>query len=470
MSLRLRLALWYGALTGMVVLLVCGYSYAVHARAHYDQADATLHGIARLAVAELDEADAPSDTARVVAMTRSLGAHVSVVDSDGRVLAEKESLAPRMSSTLLQARRSEPAYTGAARLAPSLHAGAGTEGIFENVVTPDGRWRVFLRHERTGGRVLAVAMPLAALDRSVEAFGRLMSLMAAIGVGAAFLLGWLVAARALRPVALLTQAAAHIASSRELARRVPERRSRDELAVLARTFNAMLASLERAHVAQQRFVSDASHELRAPLTIIHANLELLRRGDALARDERALAIREAHAEAERLARLVADLLALARADAGVPIRRMPVELDRVLLDVVGEARHLAKGQRLEIGPVEPTLVTGDPDRLRQLLLILLDNAIRYTPAPGRVTVALRHSGQEAEVQVGDEGVGIPADDLPRVFERFYRADPARSRDPGGSGLGLAIAQWIVARHGGRVTLESRPGKGTVAAVVLPAGA
>ena len=468
MSLRLRLALWYGALTGLVVLLVCGYSYAVHARAHYDQADTILHGVAQHAGLELQVASSAADTARVVAVARALGAYVQVPGRP-RIARQPGAGAPEIPSSVLYSQRSEPAYQGVARFAPSLHAGAGPDGLLRNLAAPDERWRVFVTRAQ-GGAPLAVAMPLGAIDRSISAFGRLMLLMATVGSASAFLLGWLLAARALRPVAQLTQTAAHIASSRELARRVPAGGSRDELTVLARTFNDMLASLERAYVAQQRFVADASHELRAPLTIIHANLELLRRGDALAPDERASAIREAHTEAERLARLVADLLALARADAGVSIRRVRVELDRALVDVVGEARHLATGQRLEIGHVEPTVVTGDPDRLRQLLLILLDNAIRYTPAPGRVSVTLRRAGTTVELEVHDEGVGIAAEDLPRVFERFYRADRARSRDPGGSGLGLAIAQWIVARHDGTVTLRSRPSEGTTVAVVLPAAA
>jgi signal transduction histidine kinase len=180
------------------------------------------------------------------------------------------------------------------------------------------------------------------------------------------------------------------------------------------------------------------------------------------------AVREAHEEAGRLARLVTDLLALARADAGVPIRRGPVELDRVLLDVVGEARHLTTGQSLEIGHIDPILIDGDADRLRQLLLILLDNAIRYTPSPGRIIVGLRVTAGAVEVEVLDEGVGIAAGDLPHVFERFYRADPARSRAPGGSGLGLSIASWIAERHGGRVTLSSVAAGGAPAVLRLPA--
>jgi signal transduction histidine kinase len=228
----------------------------------------------------------------------------------------------------------------------------------------------------------------------------------------------------------------------------------------------MLESLDEAYRAQQRFVSDASHELRAPLTIIQANLDLVERMPDLPADERNQAFAEAGREARRLSLLVADLLALARADAGVPLQHRPVELDRVLLDAVGDARLLARGQQVEIDAIEPVIVDGDPDRLKQLLIILLDNAMKYTPAGGRVGVALRRDGRYASVTVVDSGIGIAPADLPRVFERFYRADLARSRDPGGTGLGLSIARWIAQQHGGDVTLSSEPGRGTTAVARL----
>jgi signal transduction histidine kinase len=229
----------------------------------------------------------------------------------------------------------------------------------------------------------------------------------------------------------------------------------------------MLASLQQASDAQQRFVSDASHELRAPLTIIQANLDLLERMPALPAEERAEILGEASRETHRLSQLVADLLALARADAGIALQRRRVELDRVLLEAVGDARHLARGQRLEIDALEPVVVSGDPDRLRQLLLALLDNAVKYTPAGGRIGVALARDSTNARLTVSDDGVGIPATDLPHVFDRFYRADPARSRDPGGTGLGLPIARWIVEQHGGDITVTSEPGEGTQVRIQLP---
>ena len=171
-----------------------------------------------------------------------------------------------------------------------------------------------------------------------------------------------------------------------------------------------------------------------------------------------------------MARLVADLLSLARADAGVPLRQERVELDRVLIDVMGELRHQLRGQRLAFGAFETVVVQGDPDRLKQLVVILIDNAIKYTAAGGRVDVSLRRSGDGATIEIRDTGVGIAPEDLPRVFERFYRADPARSRDAGGTGLGLPIARWIVEEHGGTVELASVLGHGTTATVRIPARA
>lgn len=230
------------------------------------------------------------------------------------------------------------------------------------------------------------------------------------------------------------------------------------------------ARLRSINEAQKRFVSDAAHELRAPLTAIMGNLELLHRFPNMAPGERAAALSETEQEARRMSRLVSDLLTLARGDGGVPIRQETISLKEVLLKAFNEARHLAKGHRLELDLSEDSRVKGDSDYLKQLALILLDNAIKYTPASGTVRLELRSRPPYAEFCVQDDGPGIPDEDLPKVFERFYRADKSRHQDPGGSGLGLSIAKWIVESHKGQLALESTIGKGTRAVVRIPLSA
>lgn len=226
---------------------------------------------------------------------------------------------------------------------------------------------------------------------------------------------------------------------------------------------------------QRRFVADASHELRAPLTAIQGNLELLRRYPAMPTHDRREALEDTEHEAKRLGRLVSDLLALARADAGQPSKCERVSLETLLQEAFTDYQaHTGQGQphshTLELGGVEEkTLVQGDRERLKQLVGILLDNALKYTPAGGRITLELSRDLAEVRLEVRDNGIGISDKDLPHVFERFYRADQARVRgqDPGGTGLGLSIAQWITEQHGGQISLESELGVGTTARVILP---
>ncbi len=468
MSLRLRLALWYGVLTGLVIVLVTLLTYALHTRGHYDDLDHALVSGARHVAEEVDTSTGPASPG-VLTTPPSAGLVLRLYDADGRLVeaSPNAALAPEVYPRALLDGPSVPPFDLLVGLAPSFMPSQPEPGVLGLATGPDGtRWRLYALSLRDG-RVLLAAMPLDRLDAATDLFRRLVPLLAGFGAAATLLAGYLLAGGALRPVATVTGAAEAIARLRDFARRVPEPPRQDELGRLAATFNTMLASLHEAYQAQQRFVADASHELRAPLTAIQANLELVRRHPEMSDAERDEAIEEASREARRLVRLVADLLALARADAGLPLRRWRVELDRVLLDAFAEARPLARGQRLEIGQLEPVQITGDPDRLKQLVLILVDNAIKYTPSGGRVTLELRRNDTSAAILVHDTGIGIASEDLPHVFDRFYRADPARSRDPGGTGLGLPIARWITEQHGGQITLASRPGEGTTVHVHLP---
>ena len=274
------------------------------------------------------------------------------------------------------------------------------------------------------------------------------------------------AGRALAPVAEVTGTARAISLSGDFGARVEEAQRRDEVGELAIAFNEMLTSLEENHQALQRFLGDASHQLRTPLTTILANLDLARRPD-LPPEERAAILADARDEAERMGRLVRDLLALARAESGARLEFGRVELDALLVESVRTQRQAAGHVTMRVRAVEPVVVAGDRDRLVDLLAILLDNAARYTPAGGRVAASLRVEDRQAVVRIEDTGIGISEADRGRLFERLYRGARARKLRPAGTGLGLAIARWIVEAHGGAITLANRAESGTVATVRLP---
>ncbi|HXM54810.1 MAG TPA: HAMP domain-containing sensor histidine kinase [Candidatus Dormibacteraeota bacterium] len=285
---------------------------------------------------------------------------------------------------------------------------------------------------------------------------------------AALLACWLVARRALRPLRQVSAAADDIGRTQDFTRRLPPRSGRDEVAALTASFNRMLGQLDETYgrlatslEAQRRFVADASHELRTPLTTIQGNAGLLAFGPPLAADVQADAARDITAESERMARLVERLLTLARADAGLGLRLAPVELSALVQEVCRQAA--AVHPELAIADcVTPAWIDGDQDALRQLLWILLDNAARH--GRSSATAVLGAEQGWARLSVADDGPGIPLEERERVFERFYRADPARSG--GGAGLGLAIARWIAEQHRGRI-LAGGSDRGAVFYVDIP---
>ncbi|HTP10237.1 MAG TPA: HAMP domain-containing sensor histidine kinase, partial [Anaerolineae bacterium] len=308
----------------------------------------------------------------------------------------------------------------------------------------------------------------------------LMVLGGAIGVLAAAFVGAFLARKALEPIDRITQTASEIAGGGDLQRRITKPGPPDEVGRLTETFNGMLDRLEGMFKAQQRFTADISHELRTPLTTIRGNVDLLQRmGGA---DKASIdAIRS---ETERMIRLVGDLLLLAQADAGLPIRREPVAIDQLAGEVVRQLQVISGGVQVSLLSEidEPLCVDGDPDRLRQLLLNLIDNAIKYTPSGGEVKVHVARENGSARLDVSDNGPGIPPEHLqigpngaPLIFERFYRVEKSRTRSASGSngrsgsgtGLGLSIAYWIAQAHSGRIEVHSEAGSGTTMTVWLP---
>lgn len=470
MSIRLRLALWYGVLFAGILLGVTAFSYAFHARGHYDDLDRALITTANHTA---DEVENSTTTPRLIEGSGGFRVILRLYTADGHMVQASAGAAgvPVVDPRTVVAHPAGPAFDFVAGIAPPIAAPAPPAGsAFGVIASPAERWRVYILPIHRGDTIseyVEALMPLGDIDHSMQIFRLLLAGLSVLGLTVALTGSCLVAGTALRPIARMIEMAGNIAHSRDLSKRIDTPRSHDEIGRLARTFNVMLTSIEGAYTAQQRFVSDASHELRAPLTAIQANLELLQRHPEMTDADRSEALAEAERESARLTRLVADLLALARADAGIPLRSSVVDLDAVVLEVFSNARQLARGQTLTLEPFEPVQTRGDEDRLKQLLLILLDNALKYTPHDGTVTVGLRHVGDEAELTIRDTGMGISEDALPHVFERFYRADPGRGRDPGGTGLGLPIADWIVRQHSGHIDIASRQGEGTTVTVRLP---
>ncbi|MBN1967227.1 MAG: HAMP domain-containing histidine kinase [Anaerolineae bacterium] len=342
-----------------------------------------------------------------------------------------------------------------------------TEATLREVNAGQTPLRVFTQPIYASGVLLGHLQVAMSLANAQEAQNRVLLAMLAVGVIGllvSLVVGEGLLERALRPIDGIAEAASQIATGDDLSRRIPYSGPQDELGQLVTVFNATLENLERLFMMQRRFVADVSHELRTPLTVIQTNLDLIKRYGIDEDSVRAIA-----SESKRMTRLVGDLLLLAQADAGeLTTIKQNLEIDTLLLDIFDQATTLA-GEKLtvKLGRFEPVRVYGDQDRLKQLLLNLVSNAINHTPEGGTLTLSVWPEGRQALVTVADTGEGIPAEDLPHIFDRFYRVDKARARKGGGTGLGLSIAQWIAEAHGGFITVESAIGSGTTFTVSLP---
>ncbi|WP_207935861.1 HAMP domain-containing sensor histidine kinase [Actinomadura sp. KC216] len=325
-----------------------------------------------------------------------------------------------------------------------------------------------------GGRhYLVTAMRTTEQD---EFFGRTLgtqisvTLVVLVGVG---LLVWRAVRRATRPLEEIAATAARIGDG-DLGRRLAVHGPKTEVGRLAEALNGMLAQIEASFREREasrdrlrRFVADASHELRTPVATVRGYAELFRRGAADRPEDLAKAMRRIESEAERMGRLVDEMLLLARLDQGRPLEREPVDLAALAADAVADAAVVEPDRPLALEGDGPVVVTGDAGRLRQVLDNLLANVRRHTPAGTAATVRVSERDGEAVLEVADEGPGIPAGDRARVFERFYRTDQSRSRDRGGSGLGLSIVAAVAEAHGGRASAADAPGGGAVFTITLP---
>ncbi|MGH3859092.1 sensor histidine kinase [Actinokineospora sp.] len=338
----------------------------------------------------------------------------------------------------------------------------------------DGNWLVRTSRLAERGAIVVVAMRTEKADELISRVTNVAIITSAVAIVALALLSPRVVRRSLRPLDDISETAAAIGSG-DLTRRIDGADARTEVGRLGTALNAMLGQIESAFREREssetrlrRFIADASHELRTPVATIRGYAELFRRGAAARPDDLAMAMRRIESEAERMGVLVDEMLLLARLDQGRPLEREPVPLAALATDAVADANAASPDHRFEL-EATPVSVAGDADRLRQVLGNLLANVIQHTPPGTSAVVRVRPEDHDAVVEVADNGPGVAVDDLPHVFERFYRGDSERLRDHGGAGLGLSIVSSVAAAHGGSATVRSNGESGTTFVVRLPLG-
>lgn len=453
-SVRIRLTLWYTAILGLVLGVFATSVYAVVSHGLYRELDGTLRSTADVIAMSLQheiqehKGRAPGEAMFTAVLATihaaSFPRQAISVFSDGKLVARKAGVGGTIDS--------EPADG-------LLTTVRQRRMISRSLNVSDLRYRIAVSEpvDRTRSElaefrgVLLIAVPCA--------------LVLAAGAG------YLLARKSLAPVVAMSEQVNRITAGK-LGERLTVINSRDELGQLAQTFNGLLHRLDEAFEQQRRFMADASHELRTPISISRTAADVTLNAPLRSPDEYRDALSIVAAQMQRLTRVVNDMFTLARADSGAyAVQRSRFYLNDVIEEALEAARLLASHKSIHVsgGPFEESAYEGDEDLVRQLLLILLDNAIKYTPDGGCVEVGLEPG---YAVTVADTGIGIPTEARDRIFDRFYRVDKARSRSSatssGGAGLGLAIARWIAGVHGGSVNVvSSSPGQGSVMRVLLP---
>jgi two-component system, OmpR family, sensor kinase len=320
--------------------------------------------------------------------------------------------------------------------------------------------------------IVQIAAPITEREQMLSTLRVILAVGDTLVILVAFVISWVLAGAALSPIHRITQTAQTIGAERDFRRRVQHIGPNDEVGQLAVTFNSMLTELESAYrqVAdaldtQRRFVADASHELRTPLTTLRGNIELLRYDLPMDPKERADVLADTKEEIERLIRLVNQLLVLARADAGRSLHREALKIKPLIEDVCRQTKSIAPSRSITADIPEDLSVVADRDALKQVLLILLDNARVHTPSAASIEVTVAAIDHRINIQIRDTGAGIAPHTLPHIFERFYRGDASRSG--GGTGLGLSIAKELIEAQNGQIAAESQMGQGTIFTVTLP---
>jgi two-component system OmpR family sensor kinase len=475
-TIRGRLIVWYSAALTLALAAFAAVLYFAGRRSSYGELDQRIRSEAELTAGILAESYRARgvlvrpDAARRAMLIPDVAALLEVVPDYLIITAQDGSLlyasADARALTFQEVEKLRHLVTG------SLQGGGLDTVRFE----PEGPNLHYVVR-----RLPELGLPFGAIFAGADVRAaeleprRLLGTFAVIfpfGLVAALLIGSWIAGRALEPIDRIITEVREITDGRSLHRRLAEPIVKDELGRLTATLNQMMARLERSFAALRRFTADASHELKTPLTVLRAGVERAITTPHLSRETLAT-LEETLQEINRMTELVDALLTLARADEGIaPLHREPTDLRAIVEETreTGELLAEQAGVMISVAtPAEPVVIAVDAQRVRQLLLNLLTNAVKYTPSGGSVSVELSQDNGRVTLAVRDSGIGIAAGDLPHIFDRFWRADSARTRTGGrpGAGLGLAISKWIAEAHGGQIDVTSRPGRGTTFTVTLP---
>ena len=461
-SIGARLTAWYTSLLTVTLLLMGGIGYALLVYSLSRDIDSSLNGVAKVMAQKAGAEDAlffPSDVDELFRRFfgfSPLNRHYGLFDPRGQ--RDPRGSRPRAGEIPI----SPKALENAAQGLPTYETIA-TEGSYPV--------RILTMPVIVAGRVVnlvQVGMSLENMHRTRRRFLLVMASLFPVGMLLAGGGGWLLARRALKPVDRMTRTAQRI-SGEHLEERLQETGSGDELDRLARTLNDMLVRLNSAFHQMRRFSADASHELQTPLTILKGEMEVALRSPR-SPEEYQRVLKSGLEEIDRIDHLVDGLLLLARADTGVlRLDLQTVALEDLLQEICEQMKVVADDRSIDLqtGSMDPVSIQADRAQLRRLLLNLVDNAIKYTPAGGRVTLSVQSDAQLASVLVSDTGIGISIDEQQRIFNRFHRTTETRDRDQRGVGLGLSIARSIAEAHGGRIDVESTPAHGSTFTVHLP---
>jgi len=459
-SIRVRLTIWYGCGLALIMILFASALYLVMSRALEDQIDHSLEDAAMAAARSLEEHRfGPflllDDLAQAFPELALLDKFFQIFGPQGQITLQSANITTRnipLSESAMQA-----ALQGQATYESVRFQG----GISIRLLSYP------IKHGDTLVNILRVGTSLRPVEEMLNRLVFVLLIGSPLAVIVSMFGGWFLAGRALRPVDTITLAAQRIAAG-DLTQRI-HTTSADEIGRLASTFNDMIARLEASIRQIRQFSADASHELRTPLTITKGETELALRKERTPEVYREV-LESNLEEIDRMSRIVDELLFLSRADLGeIKIAKEPVQLDQLVQEIQHQAIVLGKDREVEtvLGTLEPTEVVGDEWRLRELLLNIVDNAIKYSQEKGTVEINLEHANGMAKISVQDNGIGISLDEQKLVFDRFFRSDTARAHAQKGTGLGLAICKWIAETHQGQIQVESPPGQGSRFTIFLP---